>query len=332
MKKIVYMVVDTETATLPFVREIARDEEQKKKIAIAKPLIYNIGWTLMHRNGEIFSRKEYVISEIFSVPSIFNTAYYKDKRPYYLEGIRNGRIILTDWNSAMVEFMRDLAQADFVGAFNSMFDFKKAIPFTELYIQKLYSNDYYDWESIQRTICRNIIDGSRKKNENDFEPDVFRFRGGEYPLFDIWGLACKYLINKPTYKEKCLDNGMLTNSGLYFKTSAESTYRYLCNKYNFDEAHTALADAEIESFILAKILHDRKIEVGIDYFPFQRLGQTFCYVDSIKNQKKKKESARKVYDALRAYVGDYENDNNLTQYQKTIVDKILRLEKILQEE
>ena len=47
-KKLVYMVVDTETATLPFANEIANnDPELKKKIAIARPLVYDIGWTLM---------------------------------------------------------------------------------------------------------------------------------------------------------------------------------------------------------------------------------------------------------------------------------------------
>lgn len=33
-----YIILDTETATLPFVREMELTSEQKKKIAIAKPL------------------------------------------------------------------------------------------------------------------------------------------------------------------------------------------------------------------------------------------------------------------------------------------------------
>ena len=42
-KKLYYMVVDTETATLPFANEIAHDNpERKKRIAIAKPLIYDM--------------------------------------------------------------------------------------------------------------------------------------------------------------------------------------------------------------------------------------------------------------------------------------------------
>ena len=48
-KKLVYMVVDTETATLPFADAIAQmDAERKKRIAIARPLVYDIGWTLMY--------------------------------------------------------------------------------------------------------------------------------------------------------------------------------------------------------------------------------------------------------------------------------------------
>lgn len=327
-KKLVYMVVDTETATLPFVREIARNEDEKKAIAISKPLVYNIGWTLMYRSGEIIAREEFVISEIFSVPSIFSTAYYKDKRPYYLEGIKNGSIRLADWNEAMKSFEYALQHSDFVGAFNSMFDFKKAIPFTELYINKLYSEDYYDWEATQRTICRNIIDKRKCAREHEFEPDIFRFRGREYKLFDIWGMACKYLINNCAYKEKCLEGEMITSSGTYFKTSAESTFRYLCKKYDFDEAHTALADAEIESFILSRILKDRAVEVGIDYFPFQRLGKTVDYVETVRNTNKKKKYAQNVHNAMLKYLGEYEEDN-LTPYQKTVLRQIKALEEIM---
>lgn len=327
-KKLVYMVVDTETATLPFVNEIAHNENEKKTIAISKPLVYNIGWTLMYRSGEIISREEYVISEIFSVPSIFNTAYYKDKRPYYLEGIKNGSIKLADWNGAMKAFEYALQHSDFVGAFNSMFDFKKAIPFTELYINKLYSDNYYDWEEVQRIICRNIIDSRKAKKEHEFQPDIFKFRNHDYKLFDIWGMACKYLINNQSYKEKCLDNEMLTSSGVYFKTSAESTFRYLCKKYDFDEAHTALADAEIESYILSRILHDRAVEVGIDYFPFQRLGNTVDYVDNMRNTNKKKKYAQNVHSAMLRYLGEYEEDS-LTPFQKTILRQVRVLEEIM---
>lgn len=43
-KELRYLVFDCETATLPFANELsANDIEKKKKIAIARPLIYDMG-------------------------------------------------------------------------------------------------------------------------------------------------------------------------------------------------------------------------------------------------------------------------------------------------
>lgn len=61
-----YLVLDCETATLPFANEIAEnDPERKKKIAIARPLIYDIGWTITNRKGEILGKKQFLIAETF---------------------------------------------------------------------------------------------------------------------------------------------------------------------------------------------------------------------------------------------------------------------------
>ena len=75
-KRKIYMVLDTETATLPFVDELCSGGEQKKKIAIAKPLVYDIGWQIITKQGKILKQRSYIIAEIFSVPTIFLTAYY----------------------------------------------------------------------------------------------------------------------------------------------------------------------------------------------------------------------------------------------------------------
>ena len=50
--KKIYMVLDTETATLPFVDGLGLNTEQKKRVAIAKPLTYDIGWVLCDINGK----------------------------------------------------------------------------------------------------------------------------------------------------------------------------------------------------------------------------------------------------------------------------------------
>ena len=327
-KKLFYMVVDSETATLPFANEIAgNDPERKKRIAIAKPLVYDIGWTITDRKGNIYDRKQFLIAETFSVPAVFNTAYYAEKRPRYIEMLSKGETSVLPWNNVMDIFISDLDKVDAVGAFNSMFDFKKAIPFTELYIRKLYSADYYKWEAIQRNIAKNIADKNIKKdNENsDFESDIFRFRGNEYALFDLWGLATTHLLNNATYKNECINHGLFTASGTFFKTSAESSYQYLCNKYDFVESHTALDDAEIETFILSKIAAKHAVTPGIKFFPFRDLGYTDEYCKRRKNPNRKE--CEKVYDAIAAYVDTKieETCGEISNYARGLVNRLQSL-------
>ena len=77
------MILDCETATLPFTSEYSNAED-KKKIAIAKPLIYDIGYQIIDINGNIYKRVNYLISETFFDMQIFATAYYAAKRSIYL--------------------------------------------------------------------------------------------------------------------------------------------------------------------------------------------------------------------------------------------------------
>ena len=326
-KKLLFMVVDTETATMPFANDIANgDPERKKRIAIAKPLVYDIGWTICDRAGNIHEKKQFLIAETFSVPSVFNTAYYAEKRPVYLEMLSRGETVIKPWHEVMEIFINDLQKVDAIGAFNSMFDFKKAIPFTELYISKLYSPDYYEWENRQKNFCRKIANGDKPRNNAEFDPDHFVFRGKIYNLFDLWGLATEHLLNNPTYKTKCLENGMLTQSGTFFKTSAESSYRYLRDNYGFIEAHTALDDAIIESFILHKVAQKHAITMGIKYFPFRDLGYTdeFCMRRKTPNIKE----CAVVYNAIRDYL-EKKEDEEITSYISGLVKRLERLEKYM---
>lgn len=266
-----YMVLDCETATLPCVGKLSAGD--KKKIAIAKPLIYDLGWKIIDKKGREYARKNFLITEIFSVPEIFNTAYYASKRPQYIEKLNRGEIKLATWAEASAELVADLANVEAVGAYNSMFDFKKAIPFTELYMNKLYSPDFHKWLAFQESLCNKLLH-SKSGSGREFEPDVFRFRGVEYPLFDLWGLSCEYILDNDEYKQMCVDNGWKTESGKYFKTSAETAYRFVTGNLDFDEAHTAIDDADIESELFAMIIKKakNKVDIGIAYFPFRILG------------------------------------------------------------
>ena len=119
------------------------------------------------------------------------------------------------------------------------------------------------------------VSGERYESDKDFEPEVFRFRGQVFPLFDVWGLSCQHILNTDEYRETAARNKWVTASGKYYKTSAEMAYRFFTGQEDFDEAHTALNDAEIESELFAECMRraKRKIEMGIVYFPFKVVGQ-----------------------------------------------------------
>lgn len=318
MRKKYYLTLDTETATLPFANEIAKTAKQKQKIAIAKPLVYDIGWVITDTKGNIVKEVNYLIQETFFVPNVFNTAYYKDKRPIYMEMYKKGLLGRKTWNEAVEELIFDLQTCDIACAYNACFDYKKAIPFTERYIQHLYSEDYTMWEASQKAICQRLVRSNRSGAENkDYLQPFFELRGEKYPIVDLWGVACDRLINIDKYRNFCLDNKLLTASGEFFKTSAETSFQYLLKQHDFIEDHTALSDAKIEAQILAKALKKGKIEPELRAFPFRELGTTYEYV-----LLKRKKSIPVVAEAIKTYL---ENVEKTTAYSTKLENIFYRL-------
>lgn len=326
-KMVNYLVLDTETATLPFVNSMGLTPEQKKSVAIAKPLVYDIGWTIVSRARGVMERKSFLVAETFAVPAIFDTAYYREKRPLYLEMMRRGEIQLLPWNDIIDILVADIERCDYVCAYNAMFDFAKAIPFTELYIHKLYSADYSSWEATQRSICSAIAAKAMpKKNEREFDKDHFHLRGKAYPMIDIWGLSCMYLLDNNNYRRLALENGYLSNTGTYFTSNAEVAKRYLSDKYDFVEDHTALSDALIESEILLHTLKRGKKVLGIVYFPFKVLGDVPSFV--MKDKQVSYSMARNCIDKMTAYLPE---DGPRNAYDKQIMKKICELAEFISE-
>lgn len=268
-----YMVLDCETATLPFASKYT--EAERKNVAIARPLIYDLGWTIIDNKGNIYARKNYLITETFFVPAVFDTAYYREKRPLYMEKLAKGEIVQSNWNDAVSDLIGDLEAVESVGAYNAMFDYKKALPFTDLYIKQLYSNSYNDWMRTQERICDNIAGYGQKKSNPDFDEMHFVFRGEKYPMFDLWGLTCEHILNCDEYKRMCAENNWTTPSGKYFPTNAEKAFAFVSSQMDFEEAHTAIEDAEIESALFAVIYRKTKgkFAMGIEFFPFRILGK-----------------------------------------------------------
>lgn len=316
MKKKFYLTLDTETATLPFASQLCKSAEQKKQVAIAKPLVYDIGWVITDRQGNVVKSVDYLVQETFFVPNVFNTAYYREKRPLYMAMLERGEIKIATWDTIMTALLEDLRTVDICTAYNAQFDFKRAIPFTERYIKHLYSADYNEWERKQYKKCQDIVRGKKPGNSPDYMVPVFKLRGEEFPFADLWWIACDRLINIDKYRDYCLKNALLTASAQFFKSSAETTFQYLMRQYDFIEDHTALSDALIESQVLTKALKKGKVEAGLEAFPFRRLGTTFDYVTEKRPRYKST-----VAEALSNYLdekGGWDDDSRYwTRMRKT---------------
>lgn len=268
-----YLILDCETATLPFANEYSKD-----KIALQKPLIYDIGWRIVDRKGNVYKEVSYIVSEIFFNLGVFNTGYYCEKRPIYFNELQNDKMVVASWEHISRELENDLAQCESCGAYNSYFDFKKAIPFTEKFMVALYSNNLEEFYNKQRFSCECITKGTKSGYKSNYDNMHFIFRGKKYDLFDIWFMCCKNLINNDKYKDFCISNNYCNT---YFKTSAEIVYRFF-NGNDFVEQHRALQDAQIESELFAKSIQvSKEIELGVVAFPFRTLGTVKKYKEEM---------------------------------------------------
>lgn len=332
-KTVKYLILDTETATLPFANEWNLTPDQKKKIAIAKPLVYDIGWAIATRSGGILETKQFLVAETFAVPSIFNTAYYKEKRPLYLKDLQEKKTTVLPWNDIVEILMKDLHTVSYVTAYNAMFDYVKAIPYTDLYIKHLYAPNYQDWEAQQKDICKAILTKSLPDAKRDFDKNNFYFRGEKFPMIDIWGLACSNITNTNVYKRQCLEKGYLSNTGLYFSSNAENAKRYIEQKFDFVEDHTALSDAIIETHILFKALKNGKKIEGIIYFPFRLLGETIEF--ALTDKKITKGMANTILEKMGEYVeqskAQHPDKTEPTQYENRILEKIEIIRNFMEE-
>jgi hypothetical protein len=285
MNKKIYLTLDTETCTLPFIGKMQLTEKEKQAIAISKPIIYDIGWVLSDTKGNVLLEKNFLVEEVFFCSELFDTAYYKNKRPLYIEMYRKNEIEVQKWEYIVNELLMDLQGVTAITAYNACFDFKKAIPFTEKFFKAFYSSNYKKWLEGEKASATNILlKNTDTKNPNYLNP-VFNLRGIDIPIIDLWGVACQRLINNRRYKKFCVENELFTNSMQYFSTSAESVFKYLIQNDNFIESHTALSDAQIEKEILCKMLKKGKIEPTIIAFPFRELGTIVQYVQECQKSK-----------------------------------------------
>lgn len=264
-----YAVIDCETSTIPKLKEVQGDNA-----GLNFPLIYDLAVRIQDRRGIVYWQKNWIISEIYA-SEFFNTGFYANKRPKYQELIKQGKAIVTTWDSAKLELLIAMEKFNTIAcAYNAFFDFKKAFHSTNRLVRALYSNNNtYAVSALTNELLQKKSTRTTPKQKKD-TPEKFWLVDRWFDIIDIWDFACSSIFQRPTYKNMALDNGWYSPAGNY-KTNAECAYRYITQNTDFIESHTAMDDVVIEGEILAYLFKDKtvKIPYGITGFPWRKVGK-----------------------------------------------------------
>ena len=55
-------------------------------------LVYDIGFAITDKKGNIYAKRSFAITEIFDWTELMNTAYYKNKLPKYYQRLAEGKM------------------------------------------------------------------------------------------------------------------------------------------------------------------------------------------------------------------------------------------------
>ena len=210
-----YLVADVETAG-----------------GLGNPLVYDIGFAITDKHGNIYEKHSYMIKEIWENKALMLSAYYSEKIPKYEKDIAEGKrtvVSFATMRNIMLTEMRKYNVKVFA-AYNSIFDTR----------------------ALSTTI--KFLTGNKS----------IKFLSEEFKNLEqlcIWCLACENLYTQVSFREMAIKNNWLTEAN-NFKTSAEIGYRFLTGNTDFIEEHTGLEDVLIEIKIMAYALRQNKKRIG----------------------------------------------------------------------
>lgn len=183
-------------------------------------LVYDIGFVVCDKQGNIYCKRSYAVQEIFDWTELMSTAYYYKKLPKYYERLANNQMYKNSiWHIRKV--IKEIMQI-----FN----------ITEVYAY----NANFDYTTLNNTV--RYLSGSACR---------WFFPYGTQ-ICDIWNIACQVLGIQKTFQWENIRNA---NNNLI--TNAERMFGY-CEQIDFEEEHTGLADAVVESQILARCFKSHK--------------------------------------------------------------------------
>lgn len=216
--KTFFLGIDTETTNAL---------EVDGKLDLSNSLVYDIGWQVIDKRGNVYINRSYVVAEIFLDKPLMKQAYFSEKIPQYWEDIKQGRRILTSFLKIRRQFLIDRKQ------------FKCKAVFAH--------NAYFDYNALNVTL--RYLTGSKSRY---FFPYSCK-------LWDTLKMSRDVIGKTKGYTSFCVENNYLTKHKTpQNRLTAEILWRYLSGDNNFIESHTGLEDVQIESEIFIHCLKSKK--------------------------------------------------------------------------
>lgn len=218
-RKNYYITIDTETT-----------QGWGKGPKLYSPLIYDIGYAIHDKKGEIYETGNFIIKNIFYSKAM-KTAFYGNKIPWYTEQIATKKIEAVSYAKAIYEINKVCKK------------YKK--------LTLLAYNAKFDVSAIMTTAEYTQL----KQYDGTLESIFYMVK--KLKVQDVWGMFVETIGTRKSYKKFTDENGFVSEKGNR-KTSAEVAYRYLVKNPNFIEDHTALSDVLIEVYIFAQAMRQKK--------------------------------------------------------------------------
>ena len=190
------------------------------------PLVYDIGWAIVDKYGNVYRTRSFVNREIFFLEKdLMDSSYYAEKLPLYYKRIARGETVVANWLTIKKILWEDMAEfeTNIVSAHNARFDYK-ATATTQRWLTKSAYRYFFP-------------------------------KGTE--VWDTLKMARDVIGKMPTYRKWCEVNDYICRNG-QLKFTAEVLYRFISGQEEFDEEHTGLADVLIEKDILAYCYRQHK--------------------------------------------------------------------------
>jgi len=211
--------LDTETCNGLMVNE---------KLDLNCSLVYDLGWAVVDKKGNVFKTQSFVIFETFvGMKDVMQSAYYAEKIPQYWEDIKSGKRKLVTFQTARKALLADMKEykTNTVFAHNASFDLR-ALNNTYRYITKSKYRFFFKW-------------------------------GTE--IWDTLKMAQDTICKQKSYIGYCERNGYMTKHKTPRpRATAEILFRYLTGNEDFSESHTGLEDVLIEKEILKHCFRQHK--------------------------------------------------------------------------